>query len=280
MRFIRYLLFDFKQGILRNKALLLVPMIIAAAAFFDFSAKAHRYLQNGMMKGSVSYGDYWFYLYGGMHKYTPSPGNAFQFPVVWILVFLALPFVLLNYPFKDMYGVGQQVLVRSRRRTAWWLSKCCWNLFGTVLYHLVMQVTGLVLFFVFQMNISYRIHMDFIKLAFEVVHQEVWNPSMLSLAVLLLPLITSAAINMLQMTLSLFIKPIFSFFAVAVLFLASAYLLSPFLIGNYAMAYRYDWMLKEGVSISVGGEVSVVLLLIAVLAGLVRFRLYDILESE
>ncbi len=85
---------------------------------------------------------------------------------------------------------------------------------------------------------------------------------------------------MLQMTVSLFIKPIFSFFAVSVLLLASAYLLSPFLVGNYAMAFRYDWMLKVGVSIGVGERIAITLLLLAVLSGLVRFRLYDILESE
>lgn len=280
MKSIRYLLFDFKQGILRNWPLLLSPVGIAAVTFFDFSAKAHRYLLDGRIENIVCYGDYWFYLYGGMHEYTPSPGNAFQFPIVWTLVFLVLPFILLNYPFKDMYGAGQQVLVRARKRTVWWLSKCCWNLFGTVFYHLIMQITGMMLFLVFQMDISNRIHMDFIDLVFRIGHQEVWQPSLISFRVLFLPVLVSAAINMLQMMISLFMKPMFSFVAVAVLLLTSAYLLSPFLIGNYAMAFRYDWMLKVGVSVSAGKWISTVILLIAVLIGLMRFRLYDILESN
>lgn len=280
MKFIRYLSFDLRQGILRRKTLLLTPTVIGAVAFLDFAGKVHRFLMNGMMKGAVSYGDYWFYLYGGMHKYIPSPGNAFRFPVVWIVLFLAIPFILLNYPFEDMHGVGQQILVRSGRRRAWWLSKCCWNFLGTVLYHLILQAVGLVLFFIFQMEVSNRIHMDFITLAFEVGHQEVWEPSVLPPAVFLLPVFVSAVINMMQMTFSLFIKPMFSFFTAAVLLLASAYLLSPLLIGNYAMAFRYHWMLKEGVSISTGGAVCAVLLLLIVILGLVRFRFYDIYGSE
>lgn len=280
MRFIKDLVFDIRQGILRSRTLLLVPAVIAAVTFFDFYAKARRYLEQGMIQSTADYGDYWFYLYGGMCEYIPSPDNPFQFPAVWILVFLVLPFILLNYPFRDMYGVGQQVLVRSGQRSLWWLSKCCWNFCGTVLYHLIIQAAGLVLSLVFEVEISNQIHMDFINLVFNIRYQEVWNPSSLPVAALLLTMLVSAAVNMLQMTLSLFIRPMFGFFAVAVLLLASAYLLSPLLIGNYAMAFRYDWMLKAGVSMGAGMRMAAILLLLAVLSGLVRFRLYDILESE
>lgn len=171
-------------------------------------------------------------------------------------------------------------MVRSGQRSLWWLSKCCWNFCGTVLYHLIIQTAGLVLSLVFEVEISNRIHMDFINLVFNIRYQEVWNPSSLPVAALLLTMLVSAAVNMLQMTLSLFIRPMFDFFAVAVLLLASAYLLSPLLIGNYAMAFRYDWMLKAGVSMGAGMRMAAILLLLAVLSGLVRFRLYDILESE
>ena len=265
MRFIEDLAFDFRQGILRRGTLLLVPAVIAAVTFFDFYAKARRYLEQGMTQSTVDYGDYWFFLYGGMCEYIPSPDNPFQFPAVWILVFLVLPFVLLNYPFRDMYGVGQQILVCSGRRSLWWLSKCCWNFCGTVLYHLIIQAAGLVLSLVFEVEISNRIHMDFINLVFNIRYQEVWNPSSLPVAALLLPMLVSAAINMLQMTMSLFIRPMFGFFAVAVLLLASAYLLSPLLIGNYAMAFRYDWMLKAGVSMEAGMRIAAILLFLAVL---------------
>ena len=280
MKFIRNLLFDFRQGIFLNSALLLAPMVIAVMAFLDFAGKEHRYLLDGRITENVSLGDYWFYLYGGMHEYIPSPDNAFQFPIVWMVVFLVIPFALLNYPFKDMFGVGQQVLVQSGSRTSWWLSKCCWNFFGTILYHMIMQAMGLLLFLIFQMDISNQIHMDFIKVVFDTTGQEIWNPSGLLLSVLILPLFVSIAINMLQMTLSLFMKPVFSFFVVACLLLTSAYRLSPLLLGNYAMAYRYNWMLKKGVSISVGFTVSVALLLVSILLGLVKFRFYDILERE
>ena len=87
MRFIEDLAFDFRQGILRRGTLLLVPAVIAAVTFFDFYAKARRYLEQGMTQSTVDYGDNRFYQYGGMCEYIPSPDNPYQFPAVSILVF-------------------------------------------------------------------------------------------------------------------------------------------------------------------------------------------------
>lgn len=280
MKFIKYLLFDLKQGILYNKLLLITPVAIAVITFLDFSMKANRFLNDGMIKEAVSYGDYWFYLYGGMKKYIPTPGDPFLFPVVWIVIFLILPFILLNYPFQDLYGIGQQIIVRSGRRTIWWLSKCGWNILGTLIYHFLIQVTGGVLFYIFHKDLSNKIHMDFVKLAFNAEQQEIWMRYSLPFMVIILPVIVSAAINLLQMTFSLFIKPVFGFFTVAAVLLSSAYLLSPALIGNYAMAYRCSWMLKEGVSAASGLILSIILLFLAAFLGLIKFYIYDILESE
>lgn len=280
MKFIRYLQFDLEQGIFRNRALWISPIIIAIITFLDFASKAYKFFYYEVIEEFVSYGDYLFYLYGGMQEYRPELHDAFRFPIVWIVVFLVAPFALLNYPFKDMYGNGQQILVRSGSRMSWWMAKCCWNFLGTFLYHFIILITGIGLCVAFRMNISERIHVDFITLAFEIGFQEIWNPLVLQIMAILLPLFVSASINMLQMTLSLFVKPVFSFLFVCVLLLASAYLLSPTMIGNYAMLYRHDWMLKSGVSVSVGYGICGILLSVSVVLGLVKFRFYDIIEKE
>ena len=171
MKFIKYLRFDISQGIMRNPMLIISPMVVAAIIFIDFFAKANRFVIFGIMDESVSFGDYLFYLYGGMKEFIPDYEMGFQLPIVWIFVFLFLPFILLNYPLKDMNGIGQQMLIRSTKRTFWWLSKCCWNIFGTLFYHFFMQMTGLAACFVFQIDITNEIHMDFVKAAFEVGHQ-------------------------------------------------------------------------------------------------------------
>mgnify|MGYP007102610333 CR=1 FL=1 len=54
----------------------------------------------------VALGDYWMYLYGGMKEYIPTTGNPFQFPTMWIAVFLFSSFAVLNYPMKDLQKHG------------------------------------------------------------------------------------------------------------------------------------------------------------------------------
>ena len=96
---------------------------------------------------------------------------------------------------------------------------------------------------------------------------------------LLMPLVV-AAINLLQMTVSLFVKPLISFIITTAILLLSAYYTTPILIGNYSMPLRSDWMLVNGVNFTVGIVFSVVLILVCVMVGGVVFQRRDILKGE
>ena len=96
----------------------------------------------------------------------------------------------------------------------------------------------------------------------------------------MMPVCVSIVLNMFQMMLCLFLKPIFSFFLVVIVLLGSAYMMTPFLLGNYAMVYRYNWMLKEGLSLDTGRTLLLMIYLCSVVVGNVRFKYYDILEKE
>ena len=95
---------------------------------------------------------------------------------------------------------------------------------------------------------------------------------------LLSPVFVSVGINLLQMVVALFIKPMFGFLVTAFLMISSAYFTSPYLIGNYAMPMRYDVVIIDGVSASAGILISVILALAVVVIGSIRFHRYDILS--
>lgn len=279
MKFIKYLAFDIRQGILRNPTLIWSSILISMVIFIDFIFRAHRYAADGIIRQFVSYGDYLFYLYGGMTEYIPEYGEVFSFPIVWIVVFLVIPFTLLNYPFKELAGNGRYILTRSTRRTFWWLSKCIWNMLGTFCYHGLLLLTGIVLCLIFGVEITGAVHTDFVKAALRVRPAEIRDFSELWMPTLLLPVCVSVSLNLMQMTLSIFIKPIYSFFCIAIVLIVSAYVLSPAGIGNYAMFLRQDWVLIEnGVSVNTGYGISLLLILLAVIAGNIRFRFFDVLE--
>jgi hypothetical protein len=123
--------------------------------------------------------------------------------------------------------------------------------------------------------------MDFLGAVFQVgAELTASRPTAIPILVFALPPLISIGINLVQMTLSLFIKPVFSFLAVLTLLVSSAYLLAPYMIGNYAMPMRHNWVVQNGLSCQTGLIIIAGLVILPVVIGFVRFRLYDILNKE
>lgn len=279
MKYIKIFWFDFKNGILKNILLFLCPILLSVLTFANVWIRIQGLSKTHLP--AAAYGDYWFYVYGGMQKYIPAPGNTFQIPIVWILVFLLPAFLLLNYPMKDMQHIGTHIMVRSGGRTRWWLSKCLWNISATILYHVLLAGILLGLCAFFGIPLDRHIHVKLLEMLFDMFGgNTLISRTVIPAAVFLLPVLCSVAFNLLQMTLCLFVKPVFSFFIVAVLLVSSAYLLSPYAPGNYAMPLRYSWIFKGGVSFHVGMIMSAILIIILVAVGLIRFRTYEILNRD
>lgn len=283
MKYIKLLWFDIRKGLLHNPMLFVVPLIVAVIACIDLtnqiaSLNEFDYFDT-QIKGSFA--DYLMFIYGGMDKYVPDFSNPFLFPVRWAVVFLALSFIILNYPFEDMQGFGQQILIRTKGRMVWWLSKCGWNLLSVIVYHALIFSVAALFCVAAKGSLSNGINKDLQYAVFQLDRASISSQDRpWSFAMLVLPVFFSIGINLFQMTLSLFIKPIFSFLVIAFLMISSAYALSPYLVGNYAMPVRYDLVMQEGVSITVGFAVSLLLILVSVSIGIIRFHQYDILNTD
>lgn len=283
MKYIKLLQFDLRNGILKKTPLFLAPVLIAVIACLDLANKISVMNRQGFhpVKFHASFANYIGFLYGGMAEYIPSPNNPFLFPVRWLLILLLILFITLNYPYDDMQSLGQQILIRTKGRALWWLSKCGWNLCCSLLFHLMIYAVVLVFCLATKAGLTGGADVYLMNVVFTTSREtQVSAEGTLPFAVLLLPVAISIGINLLQMTLSLFLKPIFSFLAVAVLMLSSAYFMSPFLVGNYAMPIRYSFMHTKGVRTDVGIIVAVMLILVSLVAGLVRFQHYDILNRD
>ncbi|MFP3154663.1 hypothetical protein LQZ18_09600 [Lachnospiraceae bacterium ZAX-1] len=279
MKFIKNLSFDIQHGIFRSKTLFICPIVLALLSFINCTNKARVVASLEIMKANkVSLGDCWVFLYGGMKE---ASGNPFAFPITWLMVFTTIPFILLNYPMKDMQGIGQQFLLRLKGRSLWWLSKCCWNVLATMLYHLVLILTLIALCLLFRMPIDGHVNMDFLTEALHLDKEAVIDiPTAIPLFVFFLPPLISIGINLVQMTLSLFLNPIFSFFAILSFLMASIYLPAPYMIGNYAMPMRYDWIIQNGLPYQPGFTIVAMLLIASVAIGFARFHFYDIINKD
>ena len=225
-----------------------------------------------------NFGNTMMYAFGGMDQFVPDEKTAFQIPAFWLLTYLLLSYITLYYPFDDLEEFGQNILVRSRGRMLWWLSKCAWNVISVVCYFLLAWVIFALGCLVTGNSLSMELSPDIARLC-NVVQDYPLPPTLIP-QMLVLPLLTMIGLNLFQMLLSLFLKPFYSFIVTAAILLLSTYYLSPVCIGNYAMPLRSHMILSNGVGLNTGLLISVILIVVSIVAGGLVFRRRDILKGE
>ena len=279
--FFKLFRYDLKVGIGYRYKKILMVIAIFSVSFIDFFFKFKSYTSSPTLfpiDGSL--GNVLFYVFGGMQEYDPHWDKQFIFPAKWMLLYLLLAYLTLYYPYNNLFEHGQNILIRSGGRCLWWTSKCLWNICTVVLFFLIGWTVLLLGCITTKIPISLELSRNmWMFLGMREFGQYLY-PKNLSLEILLLPILVMMACNILQMTLSLFIRPIYSFMITGLLLLGSAYYQSPFLIGNYAMPIRSNRMIENGMNPYCGILFSAVLVIGCFILGLFYFKKYDILKKE
>ncbi|HIZ20633.1 MAG TPA: hypothetical protein H9674_07220 [Firmicutes bacterium] len=267
---------DFSVGLLRPAAKWIPVVLIFAAScgYLLLLARAER--ESGQLASLPTLGDIVAYVFQGRKLYNPTEGDAFTIPFGYLLMNLYLAYLVGNYPVKDLLGYGQQILLRTRRRSRWWVSKCLWCA-GTVLsFYLLGYLVMLAAAAVsggFSLALTPEIGAYSELYAADPVSRD-WLPS-----ALLLPAATSLALSLLQLALMTVVKPVGAYIVIAVVVAASAYFYTPLLIGNYAMLLRNASFLEGGIAFWPALLVDLGIALAAAAAGFLAFRRYDILDK-
>lgn len=281
MKFIKLLKFDMKQGIKKNYALFICPLLLAVPAVLDTLYKIRNYINTeGNENAAYSLGDVWMSIYGGMEEYIPSPDNPFNFPVIWSILIMIGAFLVLNYPMKEMLGVGAQYLVQGGSRKMWWASKILWNVTTTLMFHMIIFGVIFIGCVVSSVPIRFHINIYLIEVLFEFKRPvDMYYVNSIPVTVIVLPILVSLCMNLIQMTISLFINPIYSFLLNAMLLISSAFIMNIGFVYNYAIPLRYKWIYTGGFNHLIGYAVILFLMVIFVIAGMVRFSRYDVIRK-
>lgn len=270
---------DFIEGIWNRKVYFLLPIFVALISCISLHAKIEGNIKTGAMTDSGTFMDYWIYFIKGGKAYKFSWYSLFELPVRWMCIQVFLLISLVNYAFYDLHTWGYQVLARSKSRFQWWFSKIVWCTLYAVVFYMVCFLT-IALYTAakgipFQLLPSREAMAFFAKIKFLAC-----GPKRLFCIVVILPVLLSVFMGLLQMVLSMCIKPVFSFVSVLVLFVISIYWNWGFLPGNWGMPYRIAPIRVKGLA----AESCLVLLLcgivICITAGYWIFKRQDILEKN
>ncbi len=275
MRYIKLLWFDIRRGLLGKPLLFTIPVVVSLIACFDLANRAEAL----NMYFNTGFADFIIYIYGGMDIYTPDLGNPFRFLVRWSAVFLSAAFITLNYPYNDMHTYGQQILIRTKGRTEWWLSKCSWNIISVLVYHGMIFLTVISFCIFAELNVTGAVNKELLYTVFQTAAYHMTpGAAVWTFTMPLTPVFVSVGMNLMQMAAALFIKPVFGFLVTVFLMITSAYFTMPCFIGNYAMSMRLDVMITDGVNASAGILISAILAAAAIVIGIIRFNRYDIIS--
>lgn len=276
MKFIKFLRFDLRNGVGAAWKKYLIAIAFFVFIGRDFLSRCAAFEP----KQDFTLGDFSAFFFAGMREYVPSIYEPFRFPALWVLMYALLLYITLYYTDDDMHGFGQHTMLHSGGRGAWWLSKCAWNIICVLLFFSLAWCVMLIVAFCSGHRLSLEIspYMElFLEAGDDCAPAAEWA---LKLELLALPPLVAVALSLFQMTLSLFIKPVFSYIFSLTYLLSSVYYVSPFLLGNYAMVLRSNQIIDNGVSPVVGVIYALAVGVGSAAVGYIKFRRHNILGKE
>lgn len=278
---------DIKNSFSLNKYKLLGTALI----FFVFCFMLYyRFMGTWELQGkeyAPSFADLLLYIFSGMKVYIPAQSLKFEIPITWLSIQLYIAFMIGNYANRDMSGQGLQILLRTTRKSFWFIGKVAYCFVSVALFYL----TGYAAVFVYSalagtpsLSLSGEIYMYVVG-----INASLFSASELAVGLLLLPILTSFLLSLFQLLISLWVKPIFSYIFVVAYTSASAYYVSYFLIGNYSMLFRNEKVVSSDIFLSIKGisgidqrialAVLLAAILLSVVLGCISLKKYDFLEK-
>lgn len=279
--FFKILKYDLKNTIIKKYKNYILTFFVFC--WFLFDAYMRIFYSDIPIK-NVTVTEIVMFIFNGMKEYIPGGEESFAFPMMWMVIFVLLLFFTLYYPYNDIMGYGKNVLIASTSRTVWWLSKCVTSICICIVYFFIAAMSILIFAFAFGLKFELTVKPEVFATLLRYGIPEGFNlspePLYMVLTVFVLPFIFAIAMCLFQMLLTLIIRPFASIIVVTAIFMVSAYYVSPFMIGNYAMTQRSICFVSNGVDPVVGVIIMASIIVFSIVVSTVLFNRYEILEKE
>lgn len=274
MIFCKILIHDLRCGILRLRFLIVPFIAIIPLGEFHWLTSVYNISGTSM--------DMLFYIFRGANPVSVLPGTneRVELPLLWLLVIGSCLLLNMDYFLNDLALSGQQVIIRCKKRSEWYISKCIWNMFSTLSFFLLL-ITGVVVFtFLSDSQLSLSVSLDTIAVLFGVQGLDTFSFGQAIIIGITLPCVTIMALNLLEMTLCLYVKPILSFLFCVGLLVLSVYCDDSFILGNGAMTIRNIVNRTESASVQMVFISTALIIIGCIILGMIRFIHMDILPKE
>lgn len=273
MRLYRAVTHDIRCGIIKPKYMV-VPILALLPCIRFYSI-----LNVEGLKGNWI--DYLLYMFKGMEPISIlNYSEPIKLPMLWLLVVGSSLILHMDYFIHDLTAEGQQILVRGKSRRQWFVAKILWLFLSCVVYFLFLIAVSVSFSLLFGVGVSNTNSLDITWLVYDLSAPVTLSGAECIMCVFLLPFLTIFAINIIQMVLCLFVKPIISCLVCMLLMVFAVYCNSPFALGNGAMLVRNEIFVENGYNMYAAMAVCAGTVMVSIIFGYIKFRKYDILGVD
>ena len=282
--FFKFAAHDLRYGVFHQRGRLLVTflMFFCLSSYHFLTLRIFELSNPEYFRSPPTTADYLLAVIGGCGRPETLPGgdSNFTLPVLWGVFVLWVLFTSLYYPFVDLNGIGKQMMPLSGSRGIWWASKCVWAAVNTVVVYLIICLacflSGLCFGAVPSGSANWYLSRELNMQTNLLTTDSTWDMG----PAFLLTALTLMALSLLQLTLSLMLKPLFSYLLVAGYLFAGAYVQSPAFFGNYAMAARSSLLISTGLEPGLAVLLALWIAALSVIVGYVTIQRKDILGGD
>lgn len=253
---IKYICYDVKIGCLSQwKKYIAIAIMTAFSCLIFYIRYKHK-----LHLEQLYFGDYIFWNFRGMSSIISK--NKFLVPNgYWIALNMFLAIMVGNYPVQQLKGAGQQVIMRMKKRTAWWFSKCIWCLVCVLLFYFV--IFSVIFAFSMLTGGIGCVQTEVIEsLSKGAILENVTASGLIFNIVLMI--LTSISLSLMQLAFSILLSSVTGYIYVAAILVLTMESVNDFVLGNYLMMIR----LYSGKIIGwTGITIDIVMIISAIILG-------------
>lgn len=254
---------------------LLAVLVVALTQLLFTSADFSLY---ELDESTMTLGDALAIILGGKPPFEFRPGIIYHPPLGWTLLLALALFPSLAYPHRSLRGFGKTILIAAGSRTAWWGAMVLWTVLTALLVWPTICLAALC------WALARGWSLSICATSVPLVALGVSADSVLAESTSMLPFMCSSLLSLLamvvlQLFLSLAFSPIVAYLVSLVQLVSSAYLQTPFLLGNALTFTRWGPAVSGGVDPDALIGVSVLVIALSLAGSLVYAKRSDLQEK-
>lgn len=155
--------------------------------------------------------------------------NLLKFPTMWMLINSFIIYAVGDYFYRDIRMNGRYLLIRVKKMRLIYIAKIIWSIFTIIIYYGLLIALAYFLGKLFENGINTPIDFNYFSIG---TMELMWT-------VLILYSLTSITLISIFITLTLKIKPAYSFFITIILSISALYTESKLFIGQHSLILRH-----------------------------------------